>query len=154
MSNYHKIYDCDLVNGPGVRVTVFLSGCDHGCKGCYNTSTWDPDSGMPYTDETHEYILSRCNRTDGLSISGGDPFHPRNRDTVFRLARDFRNMYPNKSLWIWTGYLFSDIKDDQQIKRILEFVDVVVDGKYEQNNPTQKPWRGSDNQNLIEIKNL
>lgn len=154
MANYHRIYKCDVSNGEGVRVTIFLSGCIHACEGCYNKSTWDPKSGLELTDEIIERLLNDCATHDGLSISGGDPLHRRNRDIVLRICRDFKSRYPEKNIWIWTGFKFEDVQDDPIVNRIFELVDVVIDGKYEKDNPTQKPWRGSDNQRLIKVKEL
>lgn len=155
-SNYHRIYNCDLSNGEGVRVTLFLSGCDHGCKGCYNTSTWDPDSGLKLDEETIKKLLADCATHTGLSLSGGDPLHISNRSTVLRIVREFKQLYPTKNIWMWTGYKFDDIKNEPTIDEILKYVDVVIDGKYEQGNPARQdqPWRGSANQNLIHIAKI
>lgn len=151
MVNYHKIYTCDLSNGEGVRVSLFLSGCSHGCKGCYNTSTWNPKSGEPLTDEIIERILHECANHTGLSLTGGDPLYIRNRSTVLDVCRRFKSRYPEKDIWLWTGYRVEDIESDPIVADIFRIVDVVIDGKYEEDNPTQKPWRGSDNQRLIHM---
>lgn len=152
--NYNRYYECDLSNGEGVRVTLFLSGCSHGCAGCYNTSTWNPKSGQELTDEIIEEILQKCAVHDGLSLSGGDPLYLRNRSTVLHICSSFKHRYPDKDIWMWTGYKHEDVKDDPTVSEILKHVDVLIDGKYEKDNPTQKPWRGSDNQNLIKLKEI
>lgn len=154
MANYHRIYKCDVSNGEGVRVTLFLSGCIHACPGCYNVSTWNPKSGLELTDEIIERMLDDCHNHDGLSLSGGDPLHLRNRGTVLDVCTRFKSRYPEKNIWIWTGFKYEDVQDDPIVNRIFELVDVVIDGKYEKDNPTQKPWRGSDNQRLIKVKEL
>lgn len=154
MSNYHRYYTCDLSNGNGVRVTLFLSGCSHGCKGCYNTATWNPNSGEPLTNEIIERILDECDSHTGLSITGGDPLYVRNRSTVLDVCRRFKRRYPEKDIWLWTGYRVEDIRTDPIVSDIFKYVDVVIDGKYERDNPTQKPWRGSDNQRLIYTSEL
>lgn len=151
MSNYHKIYNCDLSNGEGVRIALFLSGCIHACEGCYNESTWSPKSGKLLTDELISKLIDDCHNHDGLSISGGDPFHIRNRDTVFNICSMFKLRYPGKDIWLWTGYSYEDIIQDETIQKTLKLIDVMIDGKYEKDNPTQKPWRGSDNQRLIRL---
>lgn len=154
LCNYHLIHECDLSNGEGVRLSLFLSGCSHGCKGCYNKKTWNPTSGEPLTYEIIDEILERCADHDGISITGGDPLHRRNRSTVRYLVDRFTSMYPTKDIWLWTGYKIEDIRDQPEIRRILSKVDVLIDGKYEKDNPTTKPWRGSDNQRLIKIKEI
>lgn len=154
MANYHQIYECDLSNGEGVRVTLFLSGCIHACKGCYNPETWNPKLGKELTDEIIEGILDKCAYHSGLSLSGGDPLHLRNRSAVLDVCRRFKQRYPDKDIWMWTGYKFEDVKQDPTVREIFELIDVVIDGKYEQDNPTVKPWRGSDNQRKIDIKTM
>lgn len=153
-SNYHKIYKCDLSNGEGVRITIFLSGCIHACEGCYNESTWNPKSGVPLDHETIELLLSDCAMHDGISFSGGDPLHTRNRETVLYISKRFKELYPNKDIWLWTGFEFDDIKNEPIVSEIFKLVDVVIDGKYDKTKPATKPWRGSDNQNLIKIKEI
>lgn len=152
--NYNRIYPCDLSNGEGVRLTIFFSGCIHGCKGCYNVDTWEPTSGIQFNEQTIEKLLNDCAIHSGLSLSGGDPLHPNNRETVYEIVTRFKQLYPDKDIWMWTGFVFSDIKDEPEIKRILQHIDVVIDGKYEKDLPTQLPWRGSNNQRLIKIKEI
>lgn len=154
MANYHQIYECDLSNGEGCRLTLFFSGCNHGCKGCWNPETWNPNSGKEITNEVIKEFLEKAAYHDGISLSGGDPLHPRNRSTVLRIVTDFRAMYPGKDIWLWTGYRFEDIISDPDCAAIIPAVDFIIDGKYEQDSPTLKPWRGSDNQRKINIKTM
>ncbi|QLG89672.1 anaerobic ribonucleoside-triphosphate reductase activating protein [Chitinibacter bivalviorum] len=145
--NYDRYYTCDLVNGPGIRVTLFVTGCQHACAGCYNQSTWDRKSGQPFTAEIMEELLAVCATHDGLSLSGGDPLHPANRAEILNLCRVFKQRYPEKNIWLWTGYLYEDVQNLE----IMNYIDVVIDGKYEQDQPTTQPWRGSANQRQIII---
>ncbi len=145
--NYDRFYTCDLVNGEGIRVTLFVTGCLHACAGCYNRSTWDRKSGQAFTEEVQEQILAACAKHSGLSLSGGDPLLPANRPAILTLCREFKRRYPQKDIWLWTGYRFEEVADLE----IMQFVDVVIDGKYEKDNPTTLPWRGSANQRLIRL---
>ncbi|QND85212.1 Class III ribonucleotide reductase activating protein [Chromobacterium vaccinii] len=145
--NYDRYYTCDLVNGEGVRVTLFVTGCAHACDGCHNRSTWDRKSGRPFTPEARKELLSRCAGHDGLSLSGGDPLLPANRDEILALCRMFKQRYPDKNIWLWTGYDYEEVRELE----ILQFVDVLIDGRYRQDLPTSKPWRGSDNQRLLRL---
>ncbi|MXR36156.1 anaerobic ribonucleoside-triphosphate reductase activating protein [Craterilacuibacter sinensis] len=145
--HYARFYGCDLVNGEGIRVTLFVSGCLHACAGCYNRSTWDRKSGQPFTAEVEAELLDLCASHDGLSLSGGDPLHPHNRAAIESLCRAFKARYPDKDIWLWTGYRYEDIGT----LALLRYIDVLIDGKYEQDLPTTKPWRGSDNQRLFRL---
>ncbi|KQB01424.1 anaerobic ribonucleotide reductase-activating protein [Vibrio metoecus] len=147
--NYHQYYPIDVVNGPGTRCTLFVSGCEHQCKGCYNQSTWSLTSGHPYTQELEDQIIADLNDTRikrrGLSLSGGDPLHPANVDAVLRLVRRVKEECPDKDIWLWTGYRLADFNEAQQA--LLPYLDVLVDGKFEQAlaDPMLE-WRGSANQ--------
>lgn len=147
--NYDRYYTHDLINGPGIRVTLFVSGCQHACEGCYNPSTWDRKSGQAFTADIEQQLLQACESHDGLSLSGGDPLHPANRDAILKLCQAFKQRYPEKNIWLWTGYVFEDLQE----LAIMQYIDVLIDGKFEQNHPTSQPWRGSSNQRLIELKN-
>lgn len=144
--NYDRIYPCDFVNGPGCRTVLFVTGCLHKCEGCYNKSTWNARNGIQFTGETLELLIECLNNDyiEGLTITGGDPLYPDNRDVIHSVVQTIKNLYPNKSIWLWTGYKFEDIKQLEMLK----YVDVIIDGKYEKNLPTKKLWRGSDNQRL------
>ncbi|KJG09737.1 ribonucleoside-triphosphate reductase [Photobacterium kishitanii] len=147
--NYHNYYPVDIVNGPGTRVTLFVSGCVHQCKGCYNQSTWRLDAGHPFTQEMEDQVINDLNDTRikrrGLSLSGGDPLHPKNVAAVLKLVQRVRRECSGKDIWLWTGYLFSELTVEQQ--QIANLIDVMVDGKYDQTqrNPSLV-WKGSENQ--------
>ena len=152
MSNYNKIRKMDISNGPGVRVSIFMQGCAFNCMGCFNPETHDFASGKEFTNETIERVLELCGKDHivGLSILGGEPLHPKNIDATTHLAKAFKEKYPNKSLWVWSGFLFDrDLKD----KEILKYIDVLVDGQFmiDEADPTLE-WRGSRNQRVIDVK--
>ncbi|WP_194437161.1 anaerobic ribonucleoside-triphosphate reductase-activating protein [Vibrio fluminensis] len=147
--NYHQYYPIDVVNGPGTRVTLFVSGCEHKCRGCYNKTTWRVDSGHLFTQQLEDQIIADLNDTrikrKGLSLSGGDPLHPANVADVLRLVKRVRAECPNKDIWLWTGYMLSELSEAQ--KEIVELIDVMVDGKFEQEKrDLNLEWRGSSNQ--------
>ena len=150
--HYNKIRKMDISNGPGIRVSIFMQGCTFKCKNCFNPETHDFKGGKEFTDETIEKILTLANNEyiSGLSILGGEPLHSKNIEGTTKLARMFKEKYKNKTLWVWTGFLYDkDLKD----KKILDYIDVLVDGTYkdELHNPTLK-WRGSSNQRVIDVK--
>ncbi len=148
---YNRIRKMDISNGPGIRVSIFMQGCAFGCKNCFNPETHDFKGGKEFNDETIKKILELCNNENikGLSILGGEPMHPHNIEGTTKLAKAFKEKYPNKTLWVWTGFLFDlDLKD----KEVLQYVDVLVDGQYidELRNPKLK-WCGSSNQRVIDV---
>lgn len=149
---YAKIRKMDISNGPGVRVSIFMQGCTFHCKNCFNPETHDFDGGFEFTEETIEEVLDLCSKEHivGLSILGGEPMHPKNIEGTTKLARAFKERFPNKTIWSWTGFLFDrDLVD----KEVLQYLDVLVDGQYKEelHNPTLK-WRGSSNQRVIDVQ--
>lgn len=149
---YHKIRKMDISNGPGVRVSIFMQGCVFNCKNCFNPETHDFNGGKEFTDETIDHILDLCNKDHivGLSILGGEPLHPKNIDGTCKLAKAFKDKYPNKTIWIWSGFLFDrDLKD----KDVLKYIDVLVDGQFVEDlkNPLLQ-FRGSSNQRIIDVQ--
>ena len=149
---YNKIRKMDIADGPGVRVSIFLQGCTFNCKNCFNPETHDFKGGQEFTDETIEEVLNLCDKEfiTGLSILGGEPMHPLNIKGTIKLAKAFKERYPEKTIWSWSGFLIDNIVD----KEILNYLDVLVDGQYvdELHNPTLK-WCGSENQRVIDVKN-
>ena len=149
---YNKIRKMDIANGPGVRVSIFFQGCAFHCKNCFNKETWDFKGGEEFTDEVIEKIIKLCEpeHITGLSMLGGEPMHPNNIEGTTKLAKRFKEVYPNKSLWSWSGFLFDrDLKD----KEVINYLDVLVDGQFvdELRNPKLK-WRGSSNQRVIDVR--
>jgi anaerobic ribonucleoside-triphosphate reductase activating protein len=148
---YNKIRKMDIADGPGVRVSIFLQGCTFNCKNCFNPETHDFKGGQEFTDETIEEVLNLCDKEfiTGLSILGGEPMHPLNIKGTIKLAKAFKERYPEKTIWSWSGFLIDNIVD----KEILNYLDVLVDGQYvdELHNPTLK-WCGSENQRVIDVK--
>ena len=149
---YNKIRKMDISNGPGIRVSIFMQGCAFNCKNCFNPETHDFNGGEEFTDKTIERIISLCANENvvGLSILGGEPMHPKNIDGTMRLAKAFKEKYPDKTVWAWTGYLFDEYLSDKEVCR---YLDVVVDGQYveELHNPSLK-WKGSSNQRVIDVQ--
>ncbi|MGL4951511.1 MAG: anaerobic ribonucleoside-triphosphate reductase activating protein [Mycoplasma sp.] len=151
---YIKIENCNLVNGDGARVILWVSGCTHQCKNCHNKETWDFNQGKDFNEETMNEIFKLLDNPfiSGLTISGGDPLHPENAFEVIKISKEVKERYPNKNIWIWTGYLIEQIvKDDR--KNILSYIDVLIDGPFIESKPTTKKYRGSDNQRRYLIKN-
>lgn len=148
---YAKIRKMDISNGPGVRVSLFVQGCTFNCKNCFNPETHDFNGGKEFTEETLAEILKLCEKDYivGLSLLGGEPLHPKNIETTTMIAKKFKEKFPDKNLWAWTGFLYDrDLKD----KEILKYLDVLVDGQYvdELHDFTLK-WRGSSNQRVIDV---
>lgn len=149
---YSKIRKMDIADGPNVRVSIFMQGCEFNCKNCFNKETHDFSGGKEFTDETIERILELGENENikGLSILGGEPMHPKNIEGTTKLAKAFKEKFPNKTIWTWTGFLFDKyIKD----KEVANYLDVLVDGQYvdELRDPKLK-WKGSSNQRVIDVQ--
>lgn len=148
--NFHRIESTNLSNGIGWRVVLWVSGCHHHCEGCHNPETWDINSGKPFTEKHLQKIIEFLNKPyiRGLTLSGGDPLAEENRDEILHIVKTVKSIYPNKDIWLYTGYVFDEVKDLD----IIKYVDVVVDGKFElENRDITLPFRGSTNQRIIEI---
>ena len=148
---YHKIRKTDIANGPGIRVSIFVQGCTFHCKNCFNQETWDFNEGSEFTIDTIKTILKLCDdcHIAGLSILGGEPLHPKNIVGTTELAKCFKAKYSDKSLWLWSGFTFDKIKDNE----ILKYIDVLVDGQYQDElHDFRLKWRGSSNQRVIDVQ--
>lgn len=147
--NYSKYYPVDVLNGEGTRCTLFVSGCIHSCRGCYNQSTWSPNSGERFTEQLADQIIEDLNdgriKKQGLTLSGGDPLHPENIAQVLNLIQRVKVECKDKDIWMWSGYLLKELNNEQ--KKIVDLIDVLIDGKFEQDlaDPSLQ-WRGSANQ--------
>ena len=158
--NYAEIKNCDIANGPGVRVSLFVSGCTHHCPGCFNQVAWDFDYGQPFTQQTIDEILEmlKPGYIKGLTLLGGEPFEAENQGAIVELLRQIKEKYPAKSIWAFSGYLFDrDILSgrlgDWEITReYLSYLDVLVDGPFvEARKNLSLRFRGSENQRIIDV---
>ena len=158
--NYATIKNCDIANGPGVRVSLFVSGCNHHCKGCFNEVAWDFDYGQPFTQETIDQILDLLapRYIKGLTLLGGEPFDPRNQGAVVELLRQVKAKYPEKTIWAFSGYLFDKeilsgkLGDWNITREYVSYLDVLVDGKFiEAQKNLSLRFRGSENQRIIDV---
>ncbi|MEC4725981.1 anaerobic ribonucleoside-triphosphate reductase-activating protein [Shewanella sp. D64] len=147
--NYHQYFPVDVINGPGTRATLFVSGCEHQCRGCYNQSTWNPSHGHEFDQQMQDQVLRDLKDTRikrrGLSLSGGDPLFPDNLASILALVKRVKAECPEKDIWLWSGYRLDELSEAQ--KAIIAYVDVLVDGKFEQvlADPSLQ-FRGSSNQ--------
>lgn len=148
---YNTIRQLDIANGPGCRVSLFVQGCDFNCPGCFNGVARDFKGGSKFTKQTKDAIFSLAEpaHISGLSILGGEPLHPRNRSEVLQFVGEFREKFPNKTVWLWTGYEFEDVAEDL----LNSAVDVIVDGRFiECQKDLRLKYRGSINQRVIDVK--
>lgn len=155
--NYADIRPIDVANGPGIRVSLFVSGCTHACPGCFNPEAWDFSYGQPFTKDEEDAILTHLAKpyVKGLSLLGGEPFHSSNQAAVLALVKRVREAYPGKDIWCYTGYLYEDLlagKVGEHSRELLEQLDVLVDGPFvlEQKELSLR-FRGSANQRLIDV---
>lgn len=155
--NYMAYYPVDVINGDGVRNTLFVSGCEHQCKGCYNKSTWNKDNGFYFDKNMEDKIIYDLNNPDlvldGLSLSGGDPLFHHNVKDILRLVKRVKKECQNKNIWVWTGYLLENLTEKQ--KEILNYIDVLIDGKFIQELKDPDLYmRGSSNQRIFKINHI
>ncbi len=148
---YHNITKDDMLNGDGLRAVLWVAGCCHGCKGCQNPVTWDIEGGLPFDEEARKELFAELEKPyiSGVTLSGGDPLHPANREEIGELMQEMKEQFPDKTIWLYTGY------DWAQVKALpcIGFADVVVDGRFvEELKDEDAFWRGSTNQRVIDVK--
>ena len=148
---YHDITKTSMVNGDGLRTVLWVSGCNHHCKNCQNPVTWNVNDGLEFNSDSEVELFSYLDKDycDGLTLSGGDPLHPDNRMVVLRLCKRFRYRYKDsKTIWLYTGYLWEEVKDLE----IMKYIDVLVDGPYiDELRDVNYKWAGSTNQRVIDV---
>ena len=148
---YHNITKDDMLNGDGLRVVLWVAGCTHGCKGCHNPITWDIDGGIEFDEAAKQEIYTEMEKSyvSGLTFSGGDPLHPDNRKEITAFARELKQKYPDKTLWMYTGFVWDEIDD----LPVMSYIDVLVDGEFVKALlDNQLHWKGSSNQRVIDVK--
>lgn len=150
--NFWGIKKVSLVDGEGIRTVLFVSGCEHHCKNCQNSYTWNSDDGFIFDNDAEIELFRNLDKQviDGVTFSGGDPLHIVNRNVILRLCKRFRHRYADrKTIWLYTGYLWEEIKD----LPIMQYLDVVVDGKYiDELKDENYKWAGSTNQRVIDVQ--
>ncbi len=159
--NYAVIKKFDIANGPGVRVSLFVSGCRHKCKNCFNSEAWDFSYGSPFTEATVDEIITALspNHIEGFSLLGGEPFEPENQSVLAELLAEIKNKLPNKTVWCYTGFLFDEqllagtVGKKETVLKMLSNIDVLVDGRFvEELKSPDLLFRGSSNQRIIDVK--
>ena len=153
--NYLYIKHCNQVNGIGLRTVIWFAGCDRNCPGCFSPHTHDPKVGVKFDDDAKDELFKDCTEDwcAGLTFCGGDPLYCGNRAEVISLAREFKDKFPNKTLWIYTGFCWSEIVDDHSMKDIIKYADVICDGPFvESLKDPNIQWVGSSNQHVINVK--
>lgn len=152
--NYHNITKDDMKNGDGLRVVLWVAGCSHHCPNCQNPVTWDPDDGILFDKNARKELLDIISQDyiSGITFSGGDPLFESNREEVYELIEYIKSVYPNKTVWLYTGYTYNDLRKFVPIG-VLNKIDVIVDGPYiEKFRDTTLKWRGSSNQRVINVR--
>ena len=147
---YHNITKDDMLNGDGLRVVLWVSGCNHCCEECQNPITWDPNGGIPFNQEAKNELFEELGKSyvSGITLSGGDPLHPANITEVTALAKEIKKKYPDKTIWLYTGFLWEEICRE----KITEYLDVCVDGEFEADKKELSlRWKGSSNQRVIDV---
>ena len=159
--NYADIKKIDVANGEGVRVSVFVSGCNHHCKGCFNQCAWDFNYGKKFTEKEEQQIIDYMNHDyiSGLSLLGGEPLEPKNQEGLLPLVKKVKEKFPDKNIWCYTGFDFEkDVvgkmaKNNETTRELLKYIDIIVDGKFEEDKKDLKlQFRGSSNQKIVDVK--
>lgn len=153
--NFHNITHDDMNNGDGLRVVLWVAGCDHHCKDCQNPVTWNPDDGVPFTlaDKEEIFTALALDYIAGITFSGGDPLHPANRRDVRELMEEVKTRFPDKTIWVYTGYTWEEIMQDSELTGMMTPVDILVDGRFvTELKDVTYPWAGSTNQKVIDVQ--
>lgn len=148
--NYHNITKDDMLNGDGLRVVLWVAGCSHACKECHNPVTWDVNGGLPFDEDAERELFAALDKDyiSGLTFSGGDPLHPSNRDAVTALAKKAKTLFPDKTIWLYTGFDWEAVRS----LAIVPYLDVIVDGRFRiELKDTKLHWKGSSNQRVIDV---
>ncbi len=148
---FHNITHDDMLNGTGLRVCLWVSGCTHKCEGCHNPITHDINSGIEFDEKAKQEIFEQLDKDyiSGITLTGGDPLHPKNRDEITKLIKEIKNKYNNKTIWLYTGFMFENIKDLE----LINYIDVLCDSKFDKDKMNiSLKWVGSTNQRVINIK--
>ena len=149
--NYHNITHDDMLNGTGLRVVLWVAGCSHKCEGCQNPVTWDEYGGIPFDKAAEEELFKYLSKPyiEGITFSGGDPLFENNRFEILRLVKEITEKFPDKNIWVYTGYEWESVRNSE----IMNYVDVLVDGKFVKAlADNELHWRGSSNQRVIDVK--
>ena len=147
---YHNITTDDMLNGDGLRTVLWVAGCTHCCKECQNPITWDINGGVPFDEAAKQELFEKLNHDyiSGITFSGGDPLHPLNREPITALAKEINETFPDKTIWLYTGFLWEDLQNEE----ILKYIDVLVDGEFMIDLlDTKLKWCGSSNQRIIDV---
>jgi anaerobic ribonucleoside-triphosphate reductase activating protein len=153
--NYHTITKCDMINGDGLRVVLWVSGCTQRCIGCQNPETHDKNSGIPFDKQAEDELFEALNHDyiAGITFSGGHPLEDYNIPVVYDLIQKIRNKFPDKTIWLYSGYTWEDIQKNPNAKKVVDLIDVLVDGRFILPlRDTKLKWRGSSNQRIIDVK--
>ncbi|MGL5055672.1 MAG: anaerobic ribonucleoside-triphosphate reductase activating protein [Fusobacteriaceae bacterium] len=155
--NYSGIKYADMINGRGIRVSLFVSGCIHKCNGCFNKDTWNPHFGKPFSEDTEEEILNYFEKyrssLSGISLLGGDPTYHDNLEPLTNFIKKFKTIFSEKDIWIWSGYKWEEIVANNNILELVSQCNILIDGKFDikEKNPNLK-WKGSNNQRVIDVQ--
>ncbi len=151
--NYAAIKKTDIANGPGVRTSLFVSGCRRRCKNCFNSEAWDFNYGKRFTGDTMSDLIEALNKDyiEGFSLLGGEPFEPENRETVLKIVKQIKEEFPRKTIWCYSGFKFEELAESA--RNILEYIDVLVDGEFiDEKKNLKLKFRGSENQRVIDVR--
>ena len=155
--NYSGIKYSDMINGKGIRVSLFVSGCAHKCKGCFNRDTWDPEYGHPFTEKEENEIFLYFEKygkaAKGLSLLGGDPTYYKNVEPLITFVKKFKEKFPEKDIWIWSGFTWEQLEKDVKRFELISLCDVLIDGRFDiEKKDLNLKWKGSSNQRVIDVQ--